>query len=81
MQSSIGGGAIINRFPKDDVLIEILFNLIKRIIDTVKKTSIITDYILELKDCLVWCINIFNELLTSSETKEDDIRKQECTVK
>ena len=45
-----------------------------------KKELLQNEYSLELRDCLIWCLNIFNELLTPSESKQEDTRKQEYTV-
>jgi hypothetical protein len=70
----------INRFPKDDLLIEIVFNIIKRVNDLIKKQTLIHDYIIELRDVLIWSLNVLNELLTVSDSKQDEIRKQEYTV-
>jgi hypothetical protein len=70
----------INRFPKDDLLIEIVFNIIKRVNDLVKKQILIHDYVIELRDVLVWSLNVLNELLTVSDSKNDETRKQEYTV-
>jgi hypothetical protein len=70
----------INRFPKDDLLIEIVFNIIKRVNDVVKKQSLIHDYEIELRDLLIWSLNVLNELLTVSDSKQDETRRQEYTV-
>jgi hypothetical protein len=71
----------IKRFPKDGQLIESTFAIIKKVLEGVKKQNPINEYGLEMRDVIIWSLNLFNEFLTVVDIKQDDeLKRTEYTV-
>ncbi len=57
-----------SKYLEDSFIIKNLIEITKKISERVNmnKSVINEEYSLELKDCLVWCINIINEIISQS---------------
>ena len=60
-----------SKYLEDSVIIEKLIEITKKISERVNmnKSVINEEYSLELRDCLIWCINIINETISQSTGK------------
>jgi hypothetical protein len=56
----------------DSILIEKLLQIIKKIIERTSMNKIVVnpEYSLELRDCLLWCINNIGETITQPTGKK-----------
>lgn len=60
-----------NKFFNDTEIIEMIYKSIKKITTYIKNSSPSFNYLLQLRDCVLWCLNNLTEVITQpSEMQE-----------
>lgn len=73
----------INKFWNETTIVDIVYKCTKRLFLLYKQNSYDYLYLLQVRECFVWCLNNLNELLTqpvSAYDSSDELINAEYTV-